>query len=162
MCRAVLINLGTSHFAQLNFLEARYSTLSYNFTSSVAVKWSLPRSGGPEVICLIMSESEVNIWSKVDVWVLLLTICPPSCDFVSDMPCGTTRNKTINALLFDLTISDQKYRWLRELFRETNKHPEDWNHPPRLLDQYHFIPVGRLCNSDLTAITCSSVDEGNW
>ena len=31
MCRAVLINLGTSHFAQLNFLEARYSTLSYNF-----------------------------------------------------------------------------------------------------------------------------------
>ena len=97
-----------------------------------------------------MSESEVNIWSKVDVWVLLLTICPPSCDFVSDMPCGTTRNKTINALLFDLTISDQKYRWLRELFRETNKHPEDWNHPPRLLDQYHFIPVGRLCNSDLT------------
>ena len=96
MCRAVLINLGTSHFAQLNFLEARYSTLSYNFTSSVAVKSSLPRSGGPEVICLIMSESEVNIWSKVDVWVLLLTICPPSCDFVSDMPCETTRNKTIN------------------------------------------------------------------
>ena len=76
MCRAVLINLGTSHFAQLNFLEARYSTLSYNFTSSVAVKSSLPRSEGPEVICLIMSESEVNIWSKVDGLLFVIDYMP--------------------------------------------------------------------------------------
>ena len=32
MCRAVLINLGTSHFAQLNFLEARGA---YHLTENV-------------------------------------------------------------------------------------------------------------------------------
>ena len=162
MCRAVLINLGTSHFAQLNFLEARYSTLSYNFTSSVAVKWSLPRSGGPEVICLIMSESEVNIWSKVDGLLFVIDYMPAFLWFRQWYAMWDHKKQNNQCTSFDLTISDQKYRWLLELFRETNKHPGDWNNPPRLLDQYHFILVGRLFNSDLTAISCSSVDEGNW
>ena len=97
-----------------------------------------------------MSESEVNIWSKVDGLLFVIDYMPAFLWFRQWYAMWDHKKQSNQCTSFDFTISDQKYRWLCELFRETNKHPEDWNHPPRLLDQYHFIPVGRLCNSDLT------------